>query len=434
MTERCDSEEWRIERLVPGGDGFARLSDGRVAFARGALPGDRIRPRRIESRKGYLRALEWHLVQPSPDRVEPVCPVARACGGCDLMQLERGAQLRAKAALLREALSRTGGFRELPDPLPIVSGPRALAYRNRIRLHIDERGRVGFFARGSHELVEIPECAVCEPEINRALVAVRELGRSDPAGVARFSEVEVRAAPGDPRVLLSFTPRGPARAACRAALSRLEASFEVAIAGESASALQHYPLPGGLELAVPEGVFTQVNWAVNQLLVERICESARRHAVTTFVEVYAGAGNFTLPLLGAGLTGTAIEGNPRAAAALRHATRRQRAALNVLTGDAKACLGRLLGRIAPPDLVLLDPPRSGARELLAQVVELGPRHIAICACDPVTLARDLRTLREAGYELRSVEAFDMFPQTHHLEALAWMDVSAPDCRGRSELD
>src|SRR5262245_47628249 len=110
-------EEWEINRIVPGGDGFAELSDGRFGFASGALPGDRIRVREISDHKSWRRAESWELARPGPDRIEAPCPIAHQCGGCDLMQLGRNAELAAKAALVREALVRTGRFFDLPERL-----------------------------------------------------------------------------------------------------------------------------------------------------------------------------------------------------------------------------------------------------------------------------------------------------------------------------
>jgi 23S rRNA (uracil1939-C5)-methyltransferase len=167
-------------------------------------------------------------------------------------------------------------------------------------------------------------------------------------------------------------------------------------------------------------IFSQVNRAINQALIERLLELVQSYRIRTFVEVYAGAGNFTLPLLWAGLTGVAIEGNRRAAKVLEDAARASGLVLRVLMGDALQCFRRLPEPNPPADLVLLDPPRAGARELMAEIAEREPAHIAVCACDPVTLARDLRRLTESGYDLAVIEGFDMFPQTHHVEALAWM--------------
>lgn len=396
MVRERTPETWSIDRIVPGGDGFVRLPDGRAGFARGALPGDEIRPTEIEAKKGHLRAIAWELVRPSAQRVESVCPVARACGGCDFIELGAAAQIEAKARLLREALGRTGGFRELPDPLPIVSAGPAFHYRNRLRLHVDEAGRIGMFSRGSHELVPLSHCAVADAQVNRALAALGAFERRHPGSLQALSQIEVRASQSGEPALLVLVPRRSGEPLPAELVARLRREFSIRL---------------------EEPPFAQVNSAVNAALIARLIELVRRHAIAHFVELYAGAGNFTVPLLEAGLTGVAIEGQPAAVRALEAAARPAGAALRVLTGDVRRRFREVRER---PDLVLLDPPRSGARDVLGHVVELGPPHVAFCACDPVTLARDLRVLRGSGYELTHIEGFDMFPQTHHVEALAWM--------------
>ncbi len=214
--------EWAILRLVPGGDGLTRLADGRVAFASGALPGDRIRPLQVEDKRSYVRATRWELISPGPDRVAAACPVAERCGGCDWMTLSRPAELANKSRVLREALVRTGGFAELPLELPIVSAGEELRYRNRLRLHVDRAARIGLYARGSHELVEIPGCVVSNPAIDRALERVRGAAKLEPASMHELAELEIRVAPGDGSVCVRLVPRERADVAL---LERLAAAI-----------------------------------------------------------------------------------------------------------------------------------------------------------------------------------------------------------------
>ncbi len=178
-------------------------------------------------------------------------------------------------------------------------------------------------------------------------------------------------------------------------------------------------LPGGQTTRLfIDGGFVQVNWAVNLELVSALVEGARERGIASFVELYAGAGNFTLPLLRAGLTGVAIEHAGASIRAARRAARAQGMSDDAfVAGDAPRELERRAKQ--KPDLVLLDPPRTGAREAVKPLLALGPRFIAFCACDPVTLARDVKMLA-AAYALDSVTAFDMFPHTHHVETLLWL--------------
>ncbi|HKO49093.1 MAG TPA: class I SAM-dependent RNA methyltransferase [Polyangiaceae bacterium] len=416
-----EQSEWKVEKLVPGGAGFLRLANGQGAFAPGALPGERIRVELAEDHQTYLQATRWRLLEASPDRVQPVCPVQGSCGGCDLMTLDYPAQLSQKLGILRDALTRTGRFQELPE-LSFVAAEQPLAYRSRIRLHIAEDGRLGFFAAESRELVEVPGCLVADPELDQALLTLRSITSQHRTELASFSELELRVAPAGPRLALRLLPVGRHEGQASALIAALSRVFQVSV-GERSSAPeydQRFPLPGGVELRVPAAGFTQVHWAVNQRLVQAVLDGAEQRAVSTFCDLYCGAGNFSLPLAARGKSGVGIEGSKLSIAAAKRASAEQGfTRVRFIAGDVKESLAKL-SRAESFDLVLLDPPRSGAREVLSEVIRRAPRHIAYCACDPVTLARDLRTLCDSGYILSSVAGFDMFPQTHHFETLAWL--------------
>ena len=202
-------------------------------------------------------------------------------------------------------------------------------------------------------------------------------------------------------------------------MSALSEEFLVVVASNS-QASQRFHLEPELWLEAPADAFVQVNWGTNQALVRRVTEGARARGLRSFVDLYAGAGNFSLALARAGLTGISVEGHPLASAAAARAVEAQGfTAVEVVCSDAAAWLARA-PRPLPHDWVLLDPPRAGARELVPELTRRKPGVIAYCACDPVTLARDLAQLVGAGYRLEELEAFDMFPGTHHVEVLAWL--------------
>ncbi len=410
---------WQIAKLVPGGAGFLRLDNGQSAFAPGALPGERIDVQQVADHGGYVQATRWSLLEASPDRVQPVCPVQRECGGCDWMTLSYTAQLAAKVELLRDALTRTGRFGTLPE-ITFVASEQPLAYRSRVRLHASE-GRLGFFAADSNELVEIPACAVAHPDLNSALVTLRAIAAQHAQALAAFSELELRVAPAGPRLALRLLPSASPNPRSAALVEALQAELSVSV-GERGLGPEHdqrFPLPGGVELRAPNGAFTQVNWPLNQRLVRAVLDGAERRSVTTFCDLYCGAGNFSLPLAAAGVKGVGIESSQQAVAAADLAAHERGLPLRFVSGDVRSAFADLR-QAERFDLVVLDPPRSGARDILPELIRRAPEHIAYCACDPVTLARDLRTLSEAGYALEELTGFDMFPQTHHFETLAWL--------------
>jgi 23S rRNA (uracil1939-C5)-methyltransferase len=424
VTRESDvTEEWLIEKLVPGGAGFARREDGTAAFVDGALPGERVLVSRVEQKKGYARALGFRVLNASSERVEPPCAIARECGGCDWLHLDYEAQLAHKAALVGEALRRTGGFLEFAD-LRVAPSPRTQNYRVRIRLHIDERGQVGFYAAQSHRLIAVEYCLAARPELNLALAAFRAAARAFPQELAQFAEVELRVSPSAPEWLLAFVPRGRSRPKPKFSgplFSELEKRFAIAVADQAPSEVQRFPLGPGRELEVFPGAFVQVNWEVNLLLVEQIVEGARERGASSFLDIYAGAGNFTLPLADLGLRGVSVEAHPLAAAGCERSLARYGfERVTVLSENVESALAKLTRAESRFDFAVLDPPRSGAREILPALRRLNPKHIAYLSCDPVTLARDLRALVELGYDPTSIMAFDMFPGTHHVETLAWL--------------
>jgi 23S rRNA (uracil1939-C5)-methyltransferase len=404
-------KHWTIEKLVPGGAGMCRLPDGSVGFVEGAFPGDRVKPLELVKKKDYARATRFELVQPSPERVPAVCPVVDACGGCDWMKLERSAELREKANVVAQALERTGGVRLAAVPEVITAGAE-LGYRSRVRLHVDGRGRVGFYARGTHTLVEVPGCPVAEPAVERGIACVRALADEAPRALARFESVDVRSNEAGG---LTFVARPRDVTTSREGLARDEAFV-----------LERLRAHGSALISAETPEFSQVNRAVNAALVAHVVDGAVARGARTFLDLYAGSGNFGVPLARAGMSGIGVESDASSAARARERAEAEAPGkLRVLTKDVKSGLLELVRAKRAFELAVLDPPRAGAKEALAGLVALAPPAIAYVACDPVTLARDVRALREQGWDVARVTCFDMFPKTHHVETLVWLERRAP---------
>jgi 23S rRNA (uracil1939-C5)-methyltransferase len=415
-------DDWTIEKLVPGGAGMARLADGRVGFARGAWPGEVVRVARAREHKSHREAERLEVIQPAQERVVPPCPYATTCGGCDWMALDLEAQRENKKAILAQALERTGGLRDHPEIELFHAGP-ALGYRDRLRLQVSPAGVLGFYAHHTREVVAIDACLVAEPKLADALDKLLAIARAHAASLTAFESLELRVTERDTDALLRLEPAEGANlgsSSVRALIERLGEHFAVSTAGRKDQLAQRFELPGGAWLRVPADAFVQVNWAVNRALVEAVVAGAEERKARTFCDLYGGSGNFTLPLLRAGLEGVLIEGHAGAVVAARRSAVEQELGGDFVAADVKAGLRRLQKERRKFDLVLLDPPRSGALEVLDQLADLGPSHIAYVACDPVTLSRDLKKLVARGYELESANVFDMFPQTHHFESLAWL--------------
>ncbi len=454
-------EQLSVEKLVAGGSGFSRRVDGEPVFIRGALPGDIVEVTELTRRKGYSDARSWTLVSPSPDRRPAPCVYARHCGGCNLMELGASAQRRAKHELVLEILRRTGHISAGPDSItPLTWEPSTddgeLGYRSRIRLHVNDQGQLGFLAEQSHIVVPITRCLVATERVNQVLKALVALSEVRPELLVSFAQVEVRALGEVPD--LTWVPRGlRGNIGCTppdyaALLEAIEHHLHVhscgethlVLTGETERRWRHFVQGADLRPSTPDdaaaptpgvpphqahtsprlwfapGTFTQVNWQVNQHIIRDLLERVGQLEVRRFLDLYCGAGNFSLPLLAQGLDGVGVESNPTAIAAAVAASKHQRLGGHFSAEDVQQAVGRLIREGHTFDLILADPPRAGFKDVAPLLRRLAPKYLFVCACDPVTFARDLRCLTENGFELQQLRAYDMFPQTHHVECTAWL--------------
>lgn len=362
-----------ITAIAAGGDGVGR-HEGKAVFVPRTAPGDRVRVRVTESRPSLDRAEMVDILEPGPGRVQPPCRFWNRCGGCPLMHLDYPAQLEAKRQMVLDALQRIGRLEV--GVLSITASPSTLHYRDRIQLHQDS-GRVGYHAAGTNALVEITECLIARPEINQSLA-------DRPALQGRIGE------------------------------SR---RFELRLEQDK---VQIHPLGRDNQPA-----FRQVNPEGNRLLVQAVVEAVGSGGPV--LELFCGAGNFTLPLLQRGLKVSAVEGQASALANLRQAAEAAGVSPRLATYNTdlfnEVALARLAKDVAPNRWrsALLDPPRTGATKAVQWLARLAIPRVIYVSCDPATLARDLRRLAEYGYHLSHVQAFDLFPQTAHVETLAVME-------------
>ncbi len=406
--------ELEIYALATGGRGLARARDGRVVLVEGALPGERVYARLVREHRSWLEAACLEVVTPSPRRVEPACPYFGSCGGCDLMHLEHAAQLEAKVTWLREALRR------LEPPGPEVLAPLPpWGRRNRLRLQLRE-GRVGFFARRSHRLVEVRGCAVAAAGIDRVLKA---LTRPLPEG-GRWLELLAGEEDGGVWACLGLE-EGVSPRQAEALVEALSAAGVrgVRVAGRRWACDQDHGLcyhrgGGGLELWAFPGLFCQVGFAANRLLLEWLQAQVGAGEGRPALDLYAGSGNLGLTLAAAGWRVTAVERARGAGEAF--AWQAARAGLSGRVGfrgrDAARAVAELAGEGARFPLVVLDPPRAGAKGVMEGVVHLEPEVVVYVSCHPAALGRDAAVLAGAGYSPRGLALVDMFPHTGQVEA------------------
>jgi tRNA/tmRNA/rRNA uracil-C5-methylase (TrmA/RlmC/RlmD family) len=376
--------EVEVAAFAHGGACVARLPaevpdvGGVVVFVRHALPGERVTVRLTEGAVGdrFLRGDAVAVHEESPDRVARPCPYAGPgrCGGCDLQHVDLAAQRRLKAGVVEEQLRRIAGVERDVVVEPVPGDHDGLRYRTRMRFHRLPDGSLGLRKHRSRELLRIDDCRIQAPD---AVVTVEgEAGDTEP---------------------------GPE---------------EQAVVVEHVAA-RHHAEPFAHDYEVARDGFWQVHRGAPQLLLEAVLEGARVRPGDRVVDLYCGVGLYTVPLAEAtGADGhvLGVEGDREA---VEHA--RRNVASYPWVEVVRGSVDRVLPRAQPDgcDVAVLDPPREGAKRAVVEAVAaLRPTRVVHVACDPAALARDVALFAEAGYALEGLRAFDLFPMTHHVEAVA----------------
>jgi 23S rRNA (uracil1939-C5)-methyltransferase len=412
--------EVTIERILPGGLGLAH-AEGKTVMVALAAPGDHLRVQ-IDRVKGNVSfASIQEILTPSPLRVEPPCPYFGRCGGCDFQQMNYQAQLEAKVEIIKDCLRRLARIENIPD-FQITAAPNPWHYRARAQWQYDAvRQKLGYFEGGSRQVCDVAACAVLAPELQNTLEGLRTQMRE---GSLPDSARDFRAVVGNEGISTSPSVSSPTVREGNDLTGTSEQVRDVTrtIHGET------YRLNA-------ESFFQ-----ANDSLLPPLIDAAIGGAIgETALELYCGVGVFTLPLARRFKHVVGVESDSAAASFGR--TNLSNAGLmnaevvksdvgvwleDVRHGDlSKLSEGLAAALQRQMDFLLLDPPRTGAESrVIAGVLGLKPRRISYVSCDPPTLARDLKKLFAGGYTLDSIAAFDMFPQTHHVETVVHLVAQA----------
>jgi tRNA/tmRNA/rRNA uracil-C5-methylase (TrmA/RlmC/RlmD family) len=400
-------ERYEVEAGPVGHGGFVvARHEGRVVFVRHALPGERVVVEVTEGdeRSRFLRADAVEVLAASPDRVEAPCPFAGpgACGGCDFQHVALPAQRRLKADVVREQLSRLAGL-DVPVTVEPVPGDHdGLGWRTRVQYAVDPAGRVGLRAHRSHEVVPVDVCRIGHPD----LPAVTGGDTTYPVGTVGVEAI-VSGAGEQLRLVTTDDDR---------------------VFADGPTVLHEHAV--GRTWQVTGSGFWQVHPGAADTLAGAVLQALEPRPGERAVDLYSGVGLFSAVLAEAvGVTGhvVAVESDETAVedAAANLADLPQVAPLADRVD--RALRRGSLGERA--DLVVLDPPRTGAKRAVVEgIVALAPRAVVYVACDPAALARDLATFAELGYTLTSLRAFDLFPMTHHVECVALVEKTGSDLR------
>jgi len=384
-----------VEKLVYGGEGLARLN-GRVVFTPFVLPGERILAEARQEKPGLVRAQAVEVLEASPERVAAPCQYFSRCGGCHYQHAPYEYQLAAKRAILVEELRRLGKI-EPPAEIEIVSG-EPWAYRNRAQLHIED-GRLGYREARSHRLCAIDHCPISSPAINDAIRTLVSMQR-DSRWPRFVRSLEIFSDEREVQINVLETDRPVAR--------RFFDWCADLIPGVVTGALDYEK-----RFRVSSNSFFQVNRFLHDRLVEVAIAGVSGERA---LDLYAGVGLFSLPLASRFKNVTAIESGGGAVRDLQFNA--ERAGLTNIDAQQRTAEESLSALAAPPDFVLLDPPRSGlGKAVVERLLALRAPRVTIVACDPATLARDLSALVGGGYRIDRMALVDLFPQTFHMETV-----------------
>ena len=401
--------EVTLSALTYGGDALGRLPDGQAVFVPFALPGERVRLRLLEAKRGHSRAALVELLEPSPERVTPRCIHYGVCGGCHYQHMSYAGQLKAKREILRDQLKRIGKI-ESPPVRDTEASPDAWYYRNHVQFHLTQEGRVGYIRHPAaphsvDPVLAIRECHLPEAPLNDLWP---QLEFEPGSGLERVS---LRA--GDELMLTLESPEPePPEMEIEAELSvvHLYEDHPVVVAGAAALHIEVL----GRRFQVSAGSFFQVNTPMAARMVEHVLAHLPER-LGAVLDIYCGVGLFSAFLASRCTRLIGVESSEAAC---------EDFAANLDEFDNVELYEGLAEEVLPhldvqPDAVLVDPPRAGLKRVaLDAILALRPTRIVYVSCDPSTLARDARRLIDGGYELAEVTPCDLFPQTYHIESIS----------------
>ncbi len=434
--DREERLEGEVVDLSSDGRGVVK-TEGKTVFVADALAGETVAYRRRKRHRSFDEAELLEVLVASPERVTPPCEHFGQCGGCSLQHLAPESQIQAKQKELREAFKRLGQGVEPARWLEPLTG-KSTGYRRRARLackQVAGKGRVlvGFRERNGRYVADIQSCVVLDERIGRLLIPLSELlgGLSCPD---QIPQIEVSA--GDDDVILLLRHLAPLSGDDAIALAKFASEHQVYWYLQSGGPDTVRPLGEAVTLryALPEydvdlefgpTDFIQVNADLNQRMVRQALELLDAPAGAQVLELFAGLGNFTLPMARRGLHVTAVEGSQELVAKGRANAERHGLQVSYLVADLFKVTGDENWMRDAYEYALFDPPRSGAAEIIPLLLKKPPRRIVYVSCHPGSLARDAGSLVAGGYRLSAAGVMDMFPHTGHVESIACFDWVGP---------
>ena len=429
MAEYID--DLLIESLAYGGSGIGH-HNGKVVFVPLVAPGDRVRCSVSRQKKRFVESEVDQLLVSSDARIAPACPVFGKCGGCQWQHLPYSEQCIWKERIFKDFLLRKLGVS--PEVvLPIVPSPQEWGYRSRVQFKCVDTSKgfqVGFYRRGSHNVIPVASCPIIHPALNQA----KELLRVWISNTRWAKQV--------PQIDLAVDDQDRVRAVIHSLVSNVDdfvahlklraADSGIALFVQSNRKAAPLHVCGPLELIVEvdipvlrlgygPGGFAQINLPQNRAMVREVIGSLISNPPSRVLDLFCGMGNFSLPVARLAQEIIGVEAYPQSIEMARLNARLNEIGNAAFFAREAFGAATLYGSDLPLDLVILDPPRSGAYDVVRELVAVQPAKILYVSCDPPTLVRDLQVLLNDGYRLTWSRPFDLFPQTHHTESISFLE-------------
>jgi 23S rRNA (uracil1939-C5)-methyltransferase len=449
-VHKNESYEVDIVDLTHEGAGVARVN-GFTLFVPNTLPGERAKIKVIGVKKGFGFGRLEELIEESPERVDPPCPIYKWCGGCQLQHLSYEGQLEYKRKLVEDVLTRIGKLEDVPVLSTLGMGEEPWRYRNKAQVPVGERnGRIitGFYQKRSHEIVEMDSCIITGDTNDDAVQAVKEIvnqynisayNEEKHKGILRHIIARYGKTTGDLMIVLvtngqELPQRKKIVEDIRNALPEIKSIVQNVnskrtnvIFGEETRVLWGaeyiYDFIGDIKFAISARSFYQINPDQTKVLYDQALQYAELNGDETVIDAYCGIGTISLFLAQKAKKVYGVEIVPEAIEdARRNAELNNIHNAEFAVGKSEDVIPEWKKQGVTPDVIVVDPPRKGCdEELLKTIIEMKPKRVVYVSCNPATLARDLRILEDGGFKTVEVQPVDMFPQTTHVEAVVKLE-------------
>lgn len=423
--------ELHIERLVYGGKGLGRYNN-MVVFVPDVITGEQALVEIRTRKKDYAEAELIKIIKPSPHRIAPPCPIYHECGGCQWMHMDYPFQIQAKREIVAETLKRGLKTEDAAVP-PLIPSSTPLNYRQRVQFKIQyENGsyQIGYYKRETHQLVDVDKCLLLRPLLNKALKKIRELLNSGKiTQLKNLEELHMHCSSDEMAIAFILYADGISKDELNNLFKEIKETVSEAAGIIFIDKYKKRIIAGspfieeelqGISFRISADSFSQIDWEQNKSLVKLALDYIGDKQYNNGLDLFCGIGNFTLFIAKNADNVIGIDSGKTAIDDAEYNSKKNLIKnIRFMYNDVKYRMASLLAEGSCFDLVLIDPPRNGVgKESVNLIAGFQPSKIIYISCNPVTLSRDIVYFKAKGYEIKRLQAVDMFPQTYHIETVA----------------